>query len=908
MSHPLALRSGALAHVTLAPGTRVGPYEIITLLGTGGMGEVYRATDTSLKRQVAIKVLPASVGAEADRLARFQREAEMLAALNHPNIAHIHGLEKSDGTTALVMELVEGPTLADRIARGAIPVEEALPIAKQIAEALEAAHGQGIIHRDLKPANIKVRADGLVKVLDFGLAKALDRVGEPAWQATNSPTLSVHDTMQGTILGTPSCMSPEQARGLPVDRRADIWAFGCLFYEMLTGRQAFAGDNLSDIVAAVLRTEPDWQALPADTPARIRVLLKRCLQKDARQRLHDVADARIEIDDRDADTMRAAISPRDTRGGRLTWVALGLVSGAGLATALWWVGLRSPRTPPAPTHLSLTLVNQAASSFSDMNGSREVAISPDGQKIVHVANHNGRRQLFLRTLADSEWRPIDGTDGALAAFFSPDSQWIAFGNESKLQRAPVSGGGSPVAICNLSGTGFFGGDWSADDTIVFVPDYNGGLWTVSANGGTPQPLLKTDLEKDRASYSDPQILPNGNGVLFTLASGHAVTAEDEDVAVLDSGGREPRILIRGASHPRFLPTGHIVYVRSGALLAAPFDVSTRSVTGTPVPVVEGLGRTWSGDADYSIANNGTVVYEANAGIKSGGVFVQVDRHGSVQPLPTRRGNYSEFSISPNGRLIASRVFAVNDDIWTYDIGSGAPLRFTFEPLDEIFPQWTADGARIAYGTRTGTIFWKSSDGAGPREELIHGEYSRYPTSFSRDGRYMAFVETHPSRRRDVWLMRLDGDRRSEPLIATDADERDARFSPNGQWLAYVSDETGRDEVFIRPVGPQGGRKQVSSDGGISPAWAPNSRELFFATHDGLSAVTLDEQGNRLGRDRLLFPAPTFEDLRFDSRNAPYDVMPDGEHFVFLLGQSASPTQYNVVLNWFETLKHLVPAK
>jgi len=713
-------------------------------------------------------------------------------------------------------------------------------------------------------------------------------------------------TGAGMILGTAAYMAPEQARGRAVDRRADVWAFGCVLYEMLTGMQAFASENLSDAVAAVLLSEPDWRALPADTPARIRVLLKRCLQKDSRQRLHDVADARIEIEDRDADATPAAASPRQTRLHHVTWIVLSLVSGAALASVLWWGGTRSSRATPAPIHLSLTLVNHAA-SFAHMNASRELAISPDGQKIVYVANHNGKRQLFLRALGDSEAKPIDGTDGALTAFFSPDSKWIAFGKGSELQKAAVSGG-SPITICNLSGTGFYGGDWGADNTIVFVPDYNGGLWTVSANGGTPRPMLKTDVEKDRVSYSDPQILPGGKSVLFTLASGRAVTADDQDVAVLDPGGRDPRILIRGASHPRYLPTGHVVYVHAGTLLAVTFDVSKLAVTGTPVSVIEGLGKTWSGDTDYSISDNGTVVYEADAGVKTGGLFVLVDRRGNVQPVPTRRGNYSEFSVSPNGRSLASRVFAINDDIWTYDIVSGAPLRFTFEPFDETFPQWTADGAHIAYGTRTGRIFWKSSDGSGPREELTHGAYPRYPTSFSRDGKQMAFVEIHPSRRRDIWLMALDGDRQPEPLMATDADERDARFSPDGRWLAYVSDETGRDEVFIRPIGTGGGRKQLSSEGGTGPTWAPNGRELFFAKGGQLSAVTLDGQGNPVGRDRVLFSVPRFEDLQFDSENPLYDVMPDGEHFVFLLEQLSSPTHYNVVLNWLEELKARVPSK
>jgi serine/threonine protein kinase len=516
--------------LALSLGSRLGPYEIVALLGVGGMGEVYRATDSNLKRSVAIKVLPASMAGDADRLARFQREAEVLATLNHPSIGAIYGVEKTADFTALVMELVEGEDLADRIAGGPIPVDEALRIATQIAGALEAAHEQGIIHRDLKPANIKLRADGTVKLLDFGLAKAIESVPGASSSPSMSPTLTspVLMTGAGVILGTAAYMAPEQARGSAVDRRADVWAFGCVLYEMLTGTRVFASENLSDAVAAVLRSEPDWRALPTDTPARIRVLLKRCLQKDSRQRLHDVADARIEIDDRDADATPAAASPRHTRVDRATWVALSFVSGAALASGLWWVGTRPSRATPAPIHLSLTLVNQA--SFVHMNASRELAISPDGQKIVYVATHNGRRQLFLRALGDSEGKPMDGTDGALTAFFSPDSEWIAFGKGSELQKAAVSGG-SPTTICHLSGTGFYGGDWGADDTIVFVPDYNGGLWTVSANGGTPQPLLKTDVEKDRVSYSDPQILPGGKSVLFTLSSGRAVTADDQDVAV-----------------------------------------------------------------------------------------------------------------------------------------------------------------------------------------------------------------------------------------------------------------------------------------------------------------------------------------------------------------------------------------
>jgi eukaryotic-like serine/threonine-protein kinase len=882
--------------VPLAAGARLGSYEILGRVGAGGMGDVYRAQDSKLKRVVAVKVLPDALAAEPDRISRFEREAQLLASLNHPNIAVIHDFQHDDGRQLLVMELVEGETLADRLHRGPLAVEETLQVARQIADALEAAHQKGIIHRDLKPANIKVSADGRVKVLDFGLAKIFETTAASV-DSTNSPTL-MGGTRHGVILGTAAYMSPEQARGRSVDPRTDIWALGCVIYEMLTGTQAFAGENLSDTVAAVLRSEPDWAKLPATTPWRIRVLLKRCLQKDSRQRLHDVADVRIEIDDDEVDASPAA-SPRQTVNRRVTPIVLALLSGAALASGWWWGSARLSRITPAPVHLNL-MVNQPE-SFGHLNANRELAISPDGQKIVFIANQNGKRQLFLRRLGSSEGKLIEGTDGATAALFSPDSEWIAFDKGSELQKTAITGG-SPVTICKLSGTGFFGGDWGSDNTIVFVPDYNGGLWTVSADGGTPRPLLKTDVEKDRVSYSDPDILPAGKGVLFTLASGHAVTADDQDVAVLDSGGKDPRILIRGGSHPRYLPTGHVVYVHAGSLLAVPFDLSNLAVTGTPVSVVDDLGKTWSGDTDYSIANNGTLVYEANVGVKTGGLFVLVDRKGNVQPLWGRRGNYAEFSVSPDGKFLASRVFAVNDDIWTYDIASGAPLRFTFEPLDEIFPRWTADGTRIAFGTRTGRIFWKSADGSGPREELSHGAYPRYPASFSRDGKRMAFVEIHPSQRRDIWMMSLDGDRRSEPLIATDADERDARFSPDGQWLAYVSDETGRDEVFIRPIGTRGGRKQLSSEGGTGPAWSPNGHELFFAKGDQLVAVTLDAQGNPVGPNRVLFSAPRFEDLQVEPENVLFDVMPDGEHFVFVLEQSSSSMHYNIVLNWTEELK------
>ncbi len=898
MDAPLAAGRIIRSTVPLQPGTSLGAYQICALIGAGGMGEVYRARDSKLKRDVAIKVLPDTFAREPERISRFEREAEALASLSHGNIASVHDFEQSAGRHFLVMELVEGETLADRLTRDALPIDEALEIAAQVARALEAAHQKGIVHRDLKPANIKIAADGMVKVLDFGLAKWFGD-GTASADPANSPTV-LAGTAAGLILGTAAYMSPEQARGAAVDKRTDIWALGCVLYEMLTGRPAFGSDSVSDILAAVLRAEPDWGRLPVHTPPRIRLLLQRCLRKDPRQRVHDAADVRIELEDAGADAQALATATPSSRAARLAPIALALVGGAAIASALWSVGTRRSDETMQPMHLSLTSASMTSSALY-LNANHQVAISPDGRTIVYVANRSGTRQLFLRSIGESEGRPIDGTQDARTAFFSPDSRWIAFANARELQKVAVSGG-SPITICTLSSTGFYGGDWSPDDTIVFVPDYNAGLWTVPARGGTPRPLLETDPEHDRVVYVDPEVLPDGQGVLFTMASGRAIVAQDQDIAVLRPGAHEPQVLVRGGSNARYLPAGQIVYVRAGALLSVGFDLSTLAVTGTPIAVMDGLGRTWSGDANYAVSDNGTLVYEADSGITPGSLLAVADRKGRVRPISTR-ANLGEFSISPNGRSIAARLFAINDDIWIYNVATGTPVRLTAEPRDEIFPTWTSDAVRIAFGTRTGKIFWEPADGSEPREQLSQGDYPRYPASFSPDGKSMAFVEIHPSRQRDIWTMALDGDRRARPLLTSDADEWGPRFSPDGHWLAYVSNETGRDEIFIRPVGSAGGRKRLSSEGGVAPTWAPSGRELFFIEADTLCVVDLDSDGNPIGRDRVLMTVPTFEGLEFDPETSGYDVMPDGEHFVFNLGPPPSaPTHYNVVLNWFEELR------
>jgi serine/threonine protein kinase len=887
----------------LPRGTRLSSYEIDSLMGTGGMGEVYRAHDLKLKRTVAIKILPEAFADEPDRISRFEREAKVLASLNHANIAIIHDFREEAERHFLVMELVEGETLAERLNRRPVPIEEALQVARQIADALEAAHQKGIVHRDLKPANIKISPDGKVKVLDFGLAKIFEST-TAAVDLSDPPTL-IDETDAGVILGTASYMSPEQARGKPVDKRTDIWALGCVIYEMLAGGKAFGGENVSDTIAAVLRGEPDWNALPATTPRRIRRLLERCLRKDPRERLHDAADVRIEIDDVAADSTNSAPVAVPVHG-HLSAFLFAIVMGVAIVGALAGaILMRMSSEVPSSVHLSFTLPFQTPSALN-MNANHRLTISPDGKKVVYVVNQGEKRRLYLRWLGQAEGKLIDGPDDARNPFFSPDSEWIAFGEGNKLLKVAVSGG-SPVTICTLSSTGFYGGDWGTDNTIVFVPDVNGGLWSVSANGGTPQSILRTDVDKDRVSYADPQVLPYGRGVLFTLTSGHAFSENDLDIAVLSPGARDPRVVIRGGSNARYLRPGQIVYMRDEALLSVGFDLSALAVTGTPVSVVNGIQKLWAG-ANYSISNNGTLMYEPDSGHKSGRIFAVVDLNGKVKAISSVPGNYDEFSVSPDGRSIAARVFGINDDIWVYDVATGAPLRLTFEPLDEIFPVWTPDGKRIAFGTRTGNIFWKSSDGTGQREELIHGDYPRFPTSFSPDGKVMAFVEVHPTRKRDIWLMPLDGNRDPQPLLATDADEWGAKFSPHRQWLAYVSDETGRNEIFIRPVSSSGGRKQVSSAGGTKPVWAPNGRELFFMKGDQLMASSVDAQG-LASRDRVVLALPQFEDLRINPQNPNFDIMPDGEHFVFDYGrESSQTTHFNVVLNWFSELQQRVSVK
>ncbi|MGI9064892.1 MAG: protein kinase domain-containing protein [Pyrinomonadaceae bacterium] len=900
--------------MTLA-GAKLGRYEIRSKLGEGGMGEVYRAFDPKINREVAIKVLPAALSADKERLARFEQEAQAAGALNHPNILAIYDVDTHDDWPYVVSELLEGEELREQLKDGPLPQRKAIDFAQQIAHGLSAAHERGIIHRDLKPENIFITRDGRVKILDFGLAK-LKPAKVAAEISSELPTRKAL-TDPGTVMGTVGYMSPEQVRGQETDHRTDIFSFGAILYEMLSGERAFQRETTAETMTAILKEEPGelTQTNAKINPALERIA-QRCLEKKPERRFQSTSDLGFALEALSTpsgsrlETAGVATAPAIAAPWKRwrEWVPV-LLAGAAMASVFWWISVRSSSQWPPPMHLSIALAPgalSAAGTFEDL-----FAISPDGKWLVY-SMRDGRQQLFLRAIGQPEGKLIDGTAGALRPFFSPDSQWIAFAAGNTLKKVPVSGG-SPIAVCNLSSTqslstSFVAGAWG-NNTIVFVPQFNAGIWTVSANGGTPQLLLRTDEEKDRLAYIHPQVLPDGKGLLFTVVTGRAMTSDEANIAVLEAGATEPRILIHGGSNARYVVTGHVVYARDGSLLAIPFDLSQLAVTGTPVSLIEGMQRNPTGNSLFSVSENGTLVYQPSAGIKSGPRLVVVDRKGNVRPVTDGRGLPQDFSLSPDGRSVAARVVAVNDDLWTYDIARGMPLRLTFDAGDEIFPQWTPDGTRIAFGTRFGKIFWKPADGTGQREEISRGEYTRYPSSFSPDGKTLAFVEVHPTRQRDIWLLPLDGKRKPQPFQITDADEGAPKISPDGHWIAFVSDESGRDEIYVRPIGSPGGKRRISTEGGTFPVWARNGRELFFLKGDKLAAVTLDTQTNPVGPERVVLEAPKLGDLQFQADWPFYDVMPDGGHFVMLLSpQYPSPTHYNVVVNWFEELRQRIPTR
>jgi eukaryotic-like serine/threonine-protein kinase len=920
---------GAIMHasVGLATGTKLGPYEIQSLLGAGGMGEVYRARDTKLGRDVALKVLPEAFAKDADRMARFKREAQVLASLNHPNIATIYGLEESGGARALVMELVEGPTLAERLKSGAIPLEGALPIAKQVADALEAAHERGIIHRDLKPANIKVTPEGAVKVLDFGLAKALDVAvmssSPTATPPQDSPTLSMAATQAGVILGTAAYMSPEQARGKGADRRADIWAFGCVLFEILTGVRAFEGETVSDTLAAVLKSEADWSALPAEAPPRIRDLVRRCLNKDPRQRLQAIGDARIAIEETLSGTdTRPPLSPllteegkREARGGdpwrrAIPW-SLAALAVLSLGVALWSL-MRAPRPPTRP--VARLVVALPPTEQLALGPHPAIALSPDGSRLVYVARHGGGTHLYTRPIARFEAALMPGTEGAESPFFSPDGQSVGFFADGKLKRVSVSGG-APLTLCSAPTNR--GGSWAPDDTIIFAPAITLGLFEVPAAGGTPKPLTVPDRKKGEYGHRWPQILPGGKAVLFTIWTGAYFDEARIGVLSLETGER--RVLIEGGTYARYIPSGHMVYARAGGLLAVPFDLKRLEVTGPSVSILEGVSMNPTfGGAEFSSSSDGSLVYVPGGSSAVERTLLWVDRKGEARPLPAPPRAYLSPRLSPDGQRLAVSIEGTNAGLWLYDLARGTLTRLTETAGAIPFPIWTPDGKRVTFLSALGgalNLYWMPADGSGAAERLTTSENTQWPGSWSPNGLVLAFSESDPTTGSDIWVLRLADDpstplgagRKAQPFLQTPSNESGGIFSPDGRWLAYVSDESGRQEVYLRPFPGPGGRLQISTEGGIEPVWARNGRELFYRNGDKMMVVAVETKGEfAAAKPKVLFEAH-YETSVF-TFEPNYDVIPDAQSFIMIKGseQESAPTQVNVVLNWFEELKRLAP--
>jgi eukaryotic-like serine/threonine-protein kinase len=871
----------------LRPGDRLGPYEVLHLLGSGGMGEVYRARDARLNRDVALKVLPDRYRFDNRRVSRLEREARALAAVNHPNIATLYGVEQSDGVQALVMEHVDGDTLADRIAmarraHGAgLPMAEAADIARQVADALEAAHERGIVHRDLKPANIKVRADGTVKVLDFGLAAD----GEPDVDADSDQATATTSHPWGPAAGTPAYMSPEQARGGAVDRRADVWAFGCVLYEMVTGRRAFEGATASDVLARVLEREPELDALPRETPASVRRVLRRTLVKDARHRLHDIADARLELVDADP----ADASVAQGRGARAS--RRGLVAAAGVVLVLGVAAWLAVRPPPATTPRASRFELQLPASAPLRDGgddTRLFAISPDGTRIAYLTQ-NG---LAVRSLDRLEPEVLDGRGLGTMPFFSPDGKWVA-GTGDGLHKVSVVGG--PIIRVADTGAGAIGA-WG-DDGIVFA-DVNG-LFRVSADGGTPEALpLGTLGPSEQATFPEP--LPGGRAILFTVVPtrsntvGDSASSSTSRIEALDVDTGVRTVVVRGGGRPRYV-AGHLVYASNTGVFVVPFDIRRLVTTGEPIQVP-------GASAEFAVSNDGKLVYAVGLDRPQRNL-VWVDRQGREEPLGTPPGEYAYPRLSPDGTRVALDVPGANRDIWVWDIKRRLLERFTSDPTENVLPAWSPDGKHLAFASGLSgvpNIYIQRSDGSGKPERLIESPRLQQPAVFANDGR-LVLSEAVPGRGRDILVLDL-ATRKLQRLVDGEAQEMSVGVSPDGRWLAYMSDESGQWEIYVRPYpDAQAARWKISTNGGRSPLWSRDGRELFYQDFGGAIIAVPVAPG------RVFSPGPVVSVLPPSRRYAgfgsaggarPFDVSLDGSRFLMIkhLGGERPPFLV-VVQNW-----------
>jgi eukaryotic-like serine/threonine-protein kinase len=903
----------SLSVLPLTPGTRLGSYEIIGAIGAGGMGEVYRARDTKLNRDVALKILPEAFAADHDRLTRFTREAQTLASLNHPNIAQIHGLEDSSSVHALVMEFVDGTDLAQRLAHGPLPVDETLAIARQIADAIEAAHEQGIVHRDLKPANVKVRSDGTVKVLDFGLAKALEGSGTPSLNASMSisPTyVSPAMTGVGVIMGTAGYMSPEQAKGKAVDKRADIWSFGVVLYEMLTGRALFQGETAAEVMASVIMRDPDLTVLPATVPAPLRYVIGRCLVREPRLRLRDIGEARLALSGSELVPVTGAVTERRAHRGQRWLMALS----AGLALALvaagitlWRVAARAPADAlirfdvQPPDKASLSLVARPT-----------VALSADGSLLTFVASTQGESRLYLRSIDDVTPRAVPGTEGASNPVFSPDGKEIAFFAAGLLKKTTLDGVVSTVSEAGSDGDPR-GIAWLPDDTLVFAAIAAGPLLQVRSSGGDTRTVTTLDDKKGERTHRWPAVLPGGK-LLFTVGTlGSPDNYDRATIEAVDLATSKRQVILESASSARYV-SGHLLFVRESILYAVPFDVDSLSMRGTPVQVLRGVnGDTTTGAAHLAVADNGTIAYAPGTALAAANRLAWVDRQGKAQPIGLPQGLLFDPRLSPDGTRVAvtwQTLSAGNGDIWVSDLARNTFTRLSFTG-GALSPVWSADGRTIYYvvvdpSGRKSVLMRRPADGSRDAEQVVAIDSRAHLQAVSPDGKtaLLDYQVLGPSGGKgEIVTLALAANAKPQPLVASAFDDYAGSWSPDRRWLAYQSDESGRAEVYVRDMSSSGGRWQVSTNGGEEPHWSSDGRALYYRNESQLMVVAVDTRTSFAPQP----PAVLFDgvyNLRSDT-GISYAVAPKGDRFLMVrLTQENAASALTVVTNWFAELRRL----
>jgi Tol biopolymer transport system component/predicted Ser/Thr protein kinase len=886
--------------MTISSGSRLGPYEVLSPLGAGGMGEVYKARDTRLERTVAVKVLPRHLSESSEVRQRFEREAKTISSLSHPHICALYDVGNQDGTEYLVMEFLEGETLADRLARGPLPSEQVLRYGIEMADALDKAHRQGIVHRDLKPGNVMLTKSG-VKLLDFGLAKAVAPVSQQSG-LTSLPTMAhAHNlTQEGTILGTFQYMAPEQLEGKEADARTDIFAFGAVLYEMATGRKAFAGSSQASLISAIMKEEPAPIAtLQPMTPPALDRVVRTCLAKDPEERWQSAHDIKSELSwiaqaGSQAGVAAPVVASR-RRKDRLGWGVAGAVVGAILAAAATWGVLASrPAVSRPVTRVSVPI--PAGDTFVTDNY-LTLAISSAGRRVVYVGRRADKRQLFLRSLDAAEAAPVAGTEGAYSPFFSPDGQWLGFWADSKIKKVSLSGG-APVTVCDVSDR-LLGAAWGSDDTILFPQKWAGGLFRVSAAGGVPQPVTKVTMKEQDRGHMWPELLPDGKSVLFTVFTGGSL--EDYAIAVAPLATGEPKVLIKGGTFGRYAASGHILYARGGTLFAAPFDVKRLEVTGAAFPVAEGVFENTNGGAGYAVSKNGTLLYAGGGVLLPERSLVWVDRQGAVTPVTAIKRPFSGPSLSPDGRRVAVTVEAQTYDVWVLDIDRDTLTRLTFGK-DDGNAVWSPDGRRVAYqSSQSGTynIYIRPSDGSGSEEALTSDKDSSFPLAFSADGKLLIFQKTHAGVP-EIWVHSFEKGASPHPMLQGPFRHEAGALSPDGRWMAYQSDESGKTEVYVTAFPGPGGKWQISTDGGRGALWSSDGREIFYRKDKKVMRVAVTA-------------SPSFSasrpELLFEGDYEGWDIARDSKRFLMVKDEAAesAPKHLNLVLDWFQDLKLRAPA-